>query len=93
MTETWFKRNVVAIVGFAVNLIVLGVGIGKIVEFISTQREVNAAVTRRLDSVEERVRQHHEDTSMHTTSEWRMQMQSTLSRVEGKLDAHIMGEK
>jgi hypothetical protein len=83
--ETWLKRNLVAIVGFAIQLLVLGVYIGR-------QEQIISSLEKRTSALEERVTSHHEDRDAHTTAEWRGQVLQRLDRIDGKIDAHIMAD-
>jgi hypothetical protein len=81
--EHWLRRNVVAIVGFAINLLVLGVYIGR-------QAQLIDMIEKRTSTLELRVNDHNQDGTVHTSSEWRVQLLATVNRIEGKVDAHIM---
>ena len=82
--ETWLKRNVVTIVGFIINLVFLGVYIGR-------QSVIIETIEKRTTVLEGRMNEHHEDKQgMHVTPEWRASILQRLDRIDGKLDAHIM---
>jgi hypothetical protein len=85
--ETWLRRNLVAIVGFAINLLMLGA-------FIGRQSQIIETMDKRQAIFEQRVTSHHEDMNVHTTAEWRGSVLQKLDRLDGKLDAHILsGDK
>jgi hypothetical protein len=83
--ETWFKRNMFAVLATALQLLAWGVYIGR-------QETIIARQESRLAIVEQKVSSHHEDINMHTTAEWRNSVLSTINRIEGKVDAHIMSD-
>jgi hypothetical protein len=85
-TEPWIKRNLFALLATALQLTAWGVYIGR-------QEAIISAQERRLAVVEEKMQFHHEDINMHTTAEWRTNMLATVNRIEGKVDAHILGDR
>ncbi len=88
--EGWLKRNMVAIVGFAIQLLALGLSIARLGAYLGRQDEIIANQEKRIAILEQRVQQHHEDTAVHTTREWRDNVMAMLNRLDGKMDAHIM---
>lgn len=81
--ETWFKRNLFAILATALQLMAWGVYIGRQETIISNQEQRLAAVELKVDA-------HHQDQNLHTNGEWRAAVLTALGRLEGKVDGHIM---
>lgn len=80
--ESWARRNIVALVGFALNLVVLGIYMGR-------QQQMISSLELRETVLEQRMTNHHEDLNLHSSSEWRMLVLNSLSRLEAKIDTHI----
>jgi hypothetical protein len=74
LTSNWlsFAAILVALAGWAYQL---GVMNSRVVEN-----------SRALRELQDRMTQHHEDVSKHTSDEWRAELRLTLHRLEAKID-------
>lgn len=87
----WFRRNLVALVGFAIQLVVFGVYIGQQREINYQNREIISQQAKQIVSLEKSVQQHREDGDVHTNKEWRDSVTTLQNRFDSKLDALILG--
>jgi hypothetical protein len=79
---TWFQRNLVALVGFGIQILVFGIYIGR-------QEQIKVDLERRIALLEQKVDVHVSDADRHTYAEWRQQILQALIRLEAKVDARL----
>lgn len=79
--ETWFRRNFPTLLGWALQLVVLGVYIGR-------QEQITRQMEIRVAKLEERMTVHHEDHQAHVNVEWRSLVLGQLKDLNSKLDQH-----
>jgi hypothetical protein len=81
--DSWWKRHIVSIIGFALNLVILGVYIGR-------QDAIVGNLQAQQAKTESTVQRHHDDLNLHTSAEWRSNMTQMLIRLDAKVDAYLI---
>jgi len=80
--QGWLQRNWGLVLGWGIQLIFLGVYIGR-------QETLLKIMDDRVTNLETRLTAHHEDRAVHLDWDWKAQINQRFDRLEQKLDTHM----